>query len=138
MKPVVITIVVVVLFAVGVGGGYLLLIQSGEKDSAGPSAPSAPSAVPVNDETSQHGKSVDIPENAAFCAEHHVPEVICPFCDPSLIEKLGHCGGHDVPEALCSRCNPTLIAGFKAEGDWCAEHGLPESQCLICTPKSGG
>ena len=79
-----------------------------------------------------------IPENPTLCSRHGVPEVACPFCDPGLIEKLGHCGGHDVPEALCTRCNPVLIAAFKAEGDWCAGHGVPESQCLICQGSEDG
>ncbi len=132
MKPVVITVVAVVLFAAGVGGGFLFLTQSGDQDSARPSAPSGSSVVPVSEGTSQHGKSVEIPENAALCAEHHVPEVICPFCKSSLIEERGHCGAHNVAEAICTKCTPALIAAFKAEGDWCAEHGLPESQCAFC------
>ncbi len=67
-----------------------------------------------------------------FCVEHQIAESECPWCDRSLISKLGHCAEHDVPEALCSQCKPALIAGFKAENDWCAEHRLPESQCAIC------
>ena len=67
------------------------------------------------------------------CAKHQIAQ--CPFCDTSLIQKMGQCIGHGVPEALCSRCNPTLIPGFKAEGDWCGGHNLPESQCLICNPE---
>jgi hypothetical protein len=73
-----------------------------------------------------------------MCATHNIPELICAFCDSSLIEKYGHCGGHDVAEVLCTRCHPELIAAFKAENDWCAEHGLPESQCAICNPPSDG
>ena len=92
---------------------------------------------PAGIEATQHGTSIDVPDDAAICPEHRVPEVICPFCKPSLVEDLGWCGGHDVAEALCTRCNPTLIAAFKAENDWCAEHGLPESQCLICNPPAG-
>jgi len=132
MKPVAITAVVVALFAAGVAGGFLFLSQSGGQGSASPNAPSGASTMPVSDGTSQHGKSVKIPEGAAICAEHHVPEVICPFCKPSLIEDRGHCGTHNVPEALCTACSPILISAFKAEGDWCAEHGLPESQCELC------
>ncbi len=71
-------------------------------------------------------------QKAEFCARHQISESNCPWCDPSLIEKMGMCVGHDVPEALCSRCNTLLIAGFKAEGDWCAGHNLPESQCKLC------
>jgi len=63
---------------------------------------------------------------------HQLAEADCPWCDKSLIERMGQCGGHGVPEALCSRCNAALIPGFKAEGDWCAGHGLPESQCKRC------
>ena len=68
----------------------------------------------------------------AFCAKHQIAEKDCPWCDPSLVDKLGMCPGHGVPEALCSRCNPALIPGFKAEGDWCAGHAVPESQCVVC------
>jgi cobalt-zinc-cadmium efflux system membrane fusion protein len=75
---------------------------------------------------------------AGACARHGVPASRCPFCDRSLIEKLGMCGGHGVPEALCTRCNPEIIPAFKVEGDWCAEHGLPESQCLICMGERSG
>ena len=67
-----------------------------------------------------------------FCARHNISEGGCPWCDPSLIEKMGMCQEHNVPEALCSRCNADLIYGFKAENDWCAGHLLPESQCTIC------
>lgn len=69
-----------------------------------------------------------------FCFEHQIAEKDCPWCDPSLVEKMGWCPEHGVPEALCSRCNPALIAGFEAEGDWCAGHDVPESQCTICNP----
>ncbi len=82
--------------------------------------------------------SVAIGESPVLCENHGIPEVACPFCDPSLVETRGHCGAHDVAEALCTRCNPVLIAAFKAEGDWCAEHGLPESQCQICQGEGGG
>ncbi len=91
-----------------------------------------PPAEAAHDDADVHGETVEIPPDAALCARHSIPEVVCPFCDPELIERLGHCGGHDVPEALCTRCNPILIAAFKAEGDWCGAHGLPESQCAIC------
>ncbi len=67
-----------------------------------------------------------------FCSEHSISEAECPWCDTSLISKLGMCPEHKVLEALCSRCNKKLIAGFKAENDWCAGHGLPESQCAKC------
>lgn len=71
---------------------------------------------------------------AAFCFEHQIAEKDCPWCDPSLVEKMGLCPEHGVPEALCTQCNPALIEGFKAEGDWCAGHDVPESQCTICNP----
>ncbi len=67
-----------------------------------------------------------------FCVRHQIDEKDCPWCDPSLIEKMGMCPGHGVPEALCSQCNPALIPGFKVEGDWCAGHAVPESQCILC------
>ncbi len=75
-----------------------------------------------------------------FCEKHQLAEKDCPWCDPSLVKKLGQCPGHGVPEAFCSRCNPALIPGFKAENDWCAGHGLPESQCALCDhgPSSSG
>jgi hypothetical protein len=69
---------------------------------------------------------------AEFCAEHSIAEAQCPWCDKSLVSKLGTCPEHQVPEALCSRCNIKLIPGFKAENDWCAGHDLPESQCAKC------
>jgi cobalt-zinc-cadmium efflux system membrane fusion protein len=72
---------------------------------------------------------------AAFCQEHQIAEAQCPFCDPSLIESLGHCNGHGVPEAFCYQCNAALIPAFKAVGDWCAGHDRPESQCYICNPQ---
>ncbi len=74
-------------------------------------------------------------EAGAFCDEHQIAEAQCPFCDPSLIEKLGHCSEHGVPEALCYQCNPALIPAFKATGDWCGGHDRPESQCYICNPE---
>ncbi len=58
----------------------------------------------------------------------------CPFCDESIIEKMGQCVGHGVPEAFCTRCNTYLITAFKTIGDWCAAHNIPESQCTICNP----
>jgi hypothetical protein len=69
---------------------------------------------------------------SAFCARHQIAEKDCPWCDLSLVDKLGICPGHGVPEALCSRCNTALIPGFKAEGDWCVGHTVPESQCAVC------
>ena len=129
MKPFAIVAVVVVLFAAGAGGGYFFLTQ---KSGPNAPAPAATETAVIGGESAEHGKSIVIPENATICAEHRVPEVICPFCQPSLIEDRGHCGTHDVAEALCTRCSPTLIAAFKAEGDWCAAHGLPESQCALC------
>jgi cobalt-zinc-cadmium efflux system membrane fusion protein len=137
MKAVVIALVLVMLFAAGVGGGYLFLMRA-DNQQAPPVAdpPAQPAAAPVSDESSLHGTSIEIPENAEICGEHHVPEVVCPFCNPSLIEERGDCGAHEVAEALCTRCSPILIAAFRAEGDWCAEHGLPESQCSLCGGES--
>jgi cobalt-zinc-cadmium efflux system membrane fusion protein len=74
-------------------------------------------------------------ETQAFCEEHQIAEAQCPFCDASLIEKLGQCNEHGVPEALCYQCNPALIPAFKATGDWCGGHDRPESQCYICNPE---
>ncbi len=70
-----------------------------------------------------------------FCEKHQLLEKDCPWCDPSLVEKLGWCKGHDMAEAFCFLCNPKLKAGFIAENDWCKAHGVPESQCKICNPK---
>jgi len=110
----------VAMLLLGVGAGLLYV----SKNRAAP-PPEVPAA------TGEHNAGAD----GAFCGKHQLAEADCPWCDTSLIEKLGHCGGHDVPEALCSRCNASLIPGFKAEGDWCAGHDLPESQCAKC--KSG-
>ncbi len=68
----------------------------------------------------------------AYCSEHKIAEAECPFCNPSLVEQMGECKSHGFPEALCYQCNPKLMAGFKAEGDWCAGHNVPESQCALC------
>ena len=68
----------------------------------------------------------------AICKKHQMPESECPFCDKSLIEKMGQCAEHGVPEALCHKCNPALVPAFKAAGDWCAGHNVPESQCDLC------
>jgi hypothetical protein len=131
MKPPLILAIVLVLFLAGLGAGYLILVsQRGAEDPA--------PAVVHDDASPLHGTRVDVPENAVMCAEHHVPEVMCPFCKPALIEELGFCGAHDVAEALCTRCSPALIAAFKAVGDWCAEHALPESQCRACNPPADG
>lgn len=101
----------VLLVLVGAGGALLYLRVTG------------------NDDGSKKALTAD------FCAVHQIAEKDCPWCDSSLIETKGICPQHGVPEALCAACNPTLIAGFKAEGDWCAGHGVPESQCELC--KSG-
>ncbi|MFH1514239.1 MAG: efflux RND transporter periplasmic adaptor subunit [bacterium] len=71
-------------------------------------------------------------DSASATCEHELATGECPFCDPSLIEKLGQCGEHGVPEAFCYICNPDLVAAFKIENDWCGEHKRPESQCTIC------
>lgn len=128
MKPLITVFVILVLFGAGIAGGYIYLRGRSQ------TSPPPVETNPVVSEDSEHGTSLDVPDDADICAEHRVPEIICPFCKPALVEELGWCGGHDVAEALCTRCNPTLIAAFKAESDWCQEHGLPESQCLICNP----
>ncbi len=127
MKPLITLLAIIVLFGAGAAGGYYYLTQ-------GRAQPAPVDPVPVANEVTQHGTSIDVPDGSVICPEHKVPEIICPFCKPALVEELGWCGGHDVAEALCTRCHPNLIAAFKAENDWCAEHGLPESQCLICNP----
>ncbi|MHC4429600.1 MAG: hypothetical protein ACYS0D_13500 [Planctomycetota bacterium] len=127
-------VIVAALFVVGAVGAWLYLRNIPQ--AATPAAESLPAR--EDGRPSEHGRSVTIPQNPTLCSQHGIPEVVCPFCDPGLIEELGHCGGHDVPEALCTRCNPVLIAAFKAEGDWCSPHGLPESQCLICQGPEGG
>ena len=48
----------------------------------------------------------------AVCAEHGLVPAECPWCDPTLVEKLGMCGGHGVPEALCWQCHEKLIAAY--------------------------
>jgi len=73
-------------------------------------------------------------ETSAQECPHGMPVDQCPFCDKTLIEKMGFCSGHGVPEALCTKCNPAVIVAFKSTGDWCAEHNIPESQCTICNP----
>lgn len=130
MKPIAIAACFVVLFGAGIGGAYWYISRGG--------SPAPAPGAPANAGGSAHGKAIEIPANATLCDKHRIPEVVCPFCDPALIENRGYCGTHDVAEALCTRCSPILIAAFKVEGDWCAEHGLPESQCAICNPKSGG
>ncbi len=135
MKPVAIAAVIIVLFGAGLGGGYFYLTQ---RPGQATERASVTEATLVDSGSIEHGKSVVIPENATICAKHRIPEVICPFCTPSLVDELGHCRAHNVAEALCTRCNPLLIAAFKAEDGWCEDHGLPDSQCLECNPPSGG
>lgn len=129
MKQITNAAIVIALFIAGLGGGYFYLNQNNGQTA---NAPPETNTTLIDSKSSEHGKSVVIPENAAICSVHHIPEVICPFCKTSLVDELGQCGTHNVAEALCTRCNPTLIAAFKVESDWCAEHGLPESQCSIC------
>lgn len=109
MKKHLITVLAGVLLIAAGAGGALWYIQSTRG-------------------TNPHGHGAD-PD---FCAKHELPEAKCPWCDKSLIKKLGHCAEHDVAEAFCSRCNSALIPGFKAENDWCAGHAVPESQCAPC------
>lgn len=68
----------------------------------------------------------------SICAEHGLAPAECPWCDPTLIEKLGMCAGHGVPEALCWKCHDKLVAAFKKKNDWCAGHDCPESLCKVC------
>lgn len=122
------------LILIGAAGAWFTLRLS---RPGGPAAGDA-TATPLGRDADQHGRSIAIPDNPVLCGKHSIPEVVCPFCDPSLVEARGHCGEHDVAEALCTRCSPLLIAAFKTEGDWCAEHGVPESQCLICQRRADG
>ncbi len=122
------------LLLVGAGGTWFYLQMNRPSGAAAGDA----AAAPLRQDADRHGRSIAIGDNPAPCENHGIPEVACPFCDPSLVEKRGHCGAHGVAEALCTRCNPVLIAAFKAEGDWCAEHGLPESQCQVCQGEGGG
>lgn len=115
------------LLVVGAGGGYFYISSGGSSvQDANVGHPKAKDEKKVEAKTEEHV------HGAEFCSKHQLAEKDCPWCDDSLIEKLGHCHGHDVAEAFCSRCNPALIPGFKAENDWCAGHDLPESQCAIC------
>ncbi len=118
------------LLLVGAAGAWFYLELSRPSGAAAGDA----AATPLRQDADRHGRSIAIGDNPVLCENHGIPEVACPFCDPSLVDKRGHCGAHGVAEALCTRCNPVLIAAFKAEGDWCAEHGLPDSQCVICNP----
>ena len=102
--------VALLLFALGAGGTYAALYV----ERRGSGAPEAAEG------------------RAGTCVKHRLDA--CPFCDKSLVEKLGECGEHGVPESMCTRCNPALIPAFRATGDWCDEHGLPESQCRACNP----
>jgi hypothetical protein len=102
-------IAVVVLVVLGAGGAYAYL-------SLGRRASDEQSAAQAN----------------SVCAKHGMAVARCPFCDKSLLAKMGECKGHGVPEALCWKCEPTLVAAFKVEGDWCNGHGVPESMCVPC------
>ena len=74
------------------------------------------------------------PEQVVQKCPHELSAGQCPFCDKTLIDKMGFCHGHGVPEAFCTKCNPWVIPAFKATNDWCAGHNVPESQCTICNP----
>lgn len=136
MKPVAIAAIAIILFGAGAGGAWWFVSQRGA--ASGGAGGSVDREQAGSGAAAPHGTPIEIPSDAALCETHRIPQVVCPFCDPSLIESRGHCGEHDVAEALCTRCSPILIAAFKAEKDWCAEHELPESQCLICNSKTGG
>ncbi|MCC7292781.1 MAG: efflux RND transporter periplasmic adaptor subunit [Phycisphaerales bacterium] len=75
--------------------------------------------------------------DGSVCAEHGLAPAECPWCDPTLVEKLGMCAGHGVPEALCWKCHDKLVAAFKKKNDWCAGHDCPESLCKICNGEGG-
>lgn len=141
MKPVAIAAIAIILFGAGAGGAWWFVSQRGAASggAGGSNEHAGHDHGPAGEEAEgSHGTPIEIPADASLCEKHRIPQVVCPFCDPSLIQSRGHCGEHDVAEALCTRCSPILIAAFKAEKDWCAEHELPESQCLICNPKTGG
>ena len=137
MKQVIITVVVIALFAAGLGAGYFYLKKNQSTGSTPEPTEPVAGETQMNEAPAQHGSFPTIPPGAATCSTHRVPEMICPFCNPDVVDEFGHCGGHDVAEALCTRCHPILISAFKAEGDWCAEHNLPESQCQICAGQKG-
>ncbi len=69
--------------------------------------------------------------------KHLLPGDKCPFCTPSLFQKMGECIEHGVPEALCWKCNRKLVQAFEIEKDWCREHNYPESMCPICRGSVG-
>jgi hypothetical protein len=117
-------IIAVVMVAIGVAGA-LLYVKSRKAE------PEPAVGAPSPDVSPMHTDAASLAA-APPCARHGIPESMCAFCHPELIEKLGWCNGHGVPEAFCTRCSPILIAAFKVENDWCAEHNLPESQCAIC------
>lgn len=133
-------LVIVACAVLGAAGGFLYLRSQyanptptgagAEHDHDGDGVDDhGPDARGADAEVTEHGVAVSLPADAAVCDEHHVPQAICPFCDPSLVEAHGFCGSHGVPEAYCTRCRPAVIAGFKATGDWCSDHGLPLTQC---------
>lgn len=132
MKNVVIVVVLLVLGA-GAAAGFLALSKRGESKQPSTQAPSdSVVAAPVKGASELlHGNDANASALPA-CKKHNIPESLCAFCHPHLVEELGFCHGHGVPEAFCTRCSPILIAAFKVEGDWCGEHGLPESQCDQC------
>lgn len=100
-------------FIVLFGIAAAILAVPGSMAWSQPGAPSAPAAAP------------------APCP-HGIDAAVCPFCDPSRVERLGMCREHGVPEALCVKCRPFLRPAFIAVGDWCEEHGTPESLCAVC------
>jgi len=117
-------ILIIVLVALGAGGAwmYLKVTRNGGENSQKVDRAAAASLL--------HNPSANL-EDLPQC-RHKIPEAICAFCHPNLIEDLGFCHGHNVAEAFCTRCSPVLIEAFKVENDWCIEHALPESQCDIC------
>lgn len=125
-------IIIVIMLALGAGGAFIYLKSrgSGNAHEHG-TATNATAADLLHGGATAHA-------NAPKCTKHNIPEAICAFCDPSLIESLGFCRGHNVAEAFCTRCSPVLIAAFKAENDWCDEHTIPESQCDLCKGSQEG
>lgn len=118
-------IIIVVMLALGAAGAWIYLSAGREAEHDHGTATNQNAADLLHGGTAAQA-------NAPKCAKHGIPDAICAFCHPNLVEDLGFCRGHNVAEAFCTRCSPVLIAAFKAENDWCAEHELPESQCLIC------
>ncbi|MBL8879571.1 MAG: efflux RND transporter periplasmic adaptor subunit, partial [Phycisphaerales bacterium] len=66
------------------------------------------------------------------CETHGLVAAKCPFCDNSIITRLGMCAEHAVPEALCWKCDKNLVEAYRKMNDWCGGHDRPESFCSAC------